>query len=327
MLKSLPAALGAFLLVLALLPSAARADKVPPDVTLTGHTSPLLALAFSPDGKRLASLADDGKLKLWDLDAKKEIATVDGARGNKNQLRFTPDGRTVVAVGSNNNVLVVDAATGKPRKPIDLSNPTGIGGVDLDVSPDGKTVAVVGRGGLRLFDLAAGTLRASYVVHKGYETLAVAYSPDGASLVTVGSDRTAVLLDPATGKVARTVDLTSQGDAVAVSPDGKTVFVVCGDRVTRSFAAAADGDGSDPKPLVERGIVFRTLAVSPDGKALVLGGSGGGPMRLATADGKPTPGPDLGVDDRINAAAVSRDGKWLAGGGNEGGVFLWKADR
>ena len=87
---------------------------------------PAPALAYgsaklSPDGKLLASVGDDGFFKLWDLSQKKEIASVQGVHGNNNQVRFTPDGKTVIALGDSNNifrfdVMAIEAPAG--RRPV-----------------------------------------------------------------------------------------------------------------------------------------------------------------------------------------------------------------
>ena len=131
----------AVLLLVSLCPLPAFADKAPPDITLAGHGSRVLGLAFSPDGRYLATVGDDGLLKVWDLAGKREVFSVSGARNNSNQVRFTPDGKTVVAIGAENNVVVFEADTGKPIAPIALPSVPG-GPSAIDLSPDGKTLAV-----------------------------------------------------------------------------------------------------------------------------------------------------------------------------------------
>ena len=314
------AALGlAALLLLAPHPPAALADKAPPDVTLSGHKSAVFAVAFSPDGKRLASAADDGLLKIWDPAAGKELFSFEGVKNNKNQVRFTPDGKAVVALGSEHNLVFLDVETGKPRKPIAVADLPG-GPVAFDLSPDGKTAAVVGWGTLRLYDLAGGAPKGAYEVHKGYQASAVAFSADGARLATAGSDNTALLLDVAGGRVVRTIQLGAKGEAVAFSHDGKSLFVVANDMVLRSF----DVEGGEVRKLVAKGVPVLTLAASADGKMLVLGGTGRGPWLLSLPEGTLTDGA-YDSEDRVKSAAVSPDGKWFAGGANEGAVYLWKA--
>jgi WD40 repeat protein len=113
----------------------AIAAAAPPDVTLKGHTGRINSVAFSPDGKRLASVSDDGHLKVWDLATQRELFDAEGAAPNRNTVRFTADDSTVVALGSDKNVLVVDVAAGKLRAPIALADMTG-SATCLDVSPD-----------------------------------------------------------------------------------------------------------------------------------------------------------------------------------------------
>ena len=67
---------------------------------MTGHRSGVHALAFSPDGKTLASAAEDETLKLWDLATAEELLTLDGFSGPVWVLRFSPDGSALVAIGS-----------------------------------------------------------------------------------------------------------------------------------------------------------------------------------------------------------------------------------
>ena len=68
-------------------------------------------------------------------------------------------------------MMIVDADTGKPREPILLGNEIPAVAA-LDLAPDGKTLAVVGRGKLRLYDMAGGKMKAEYEVHKGYAVTA-----------------------------------------------------------------------------------------------------------------------------------------------------------
>ena len=134
---------------------AAADGKIAPTATLTGHQGPVIAVAFSPDGKRLASASDDGTLKIWNLAAKKEIATVPGVGSNRNAVHFTPDGKTLLTLAAGARLLVIDAETGKPKPPIEIADFPG-GAMWFDLSPDGKLIALVGRSTLRIYDLASG---------------------------------------------------------------------------------------------------------------------------------------------------------------------------
>jgi WD40 repeat protein len=309
---------GLALLLPLLQPMLAIADKAMPDTTLTGHTSSVIALAFSPDGTRLASAADDGLFKIWDLSTKKEVFSLDGVLHNRNQVRFSPDGQTVIRLGTQNNVLVIDAKSGKAKPPISITGLPG-GPAALDLSPDGKTVAIVGRSTLRFYDLAGSAMKASYEVHKLYAVTAVAFSHDGSRVATASTDNSAMVIDIATAKVVGSFNLELKGDAVLFSRDNKTLITNSTDQIIRSFDIAS---GQSQK-LLEKNVSFLTIDLSRDGKSLVLGGTGRAPWLLSLADGKLT---DAAYDseDLTRSAALSPDGKWLAGGGNGGSIFLWK---
>jgi WD40 repeat protein len=65
--------------------------------TLQGHTDAVVAVAFSPDSKTLASASYDGTLKLWDLTTGKERATLGDYRGCLGCVAFSPDGKTLAS--------------------------------------------------------------------------------------------------------------------------------------------------------------------------------------------------------------------------------------
>jgi len=299
--------------------SVASAQKTPPDVTIEAHKSSILFLAFSPDGKRLASAGDDGFVKVWDVAEKKELFAFKDTTNNQNQVRFTPDGKQLVTIGANNDLRVYSLETGKKVVFIPVKEVSG-GARCIDLSPDGKTIAMVGRGTLRLFDLATGEQRANYEVHPQYGVNAVAWSPDGTKIATTGTDKTALLVDAKSGKVLKTWTLTLRGVAAVFSQDAKTLWVSTDDRKV----VACDMDANEGEAIVEEGAEIFTLALSKDGKRLILGGPGHAPWILTTGDRKLMDRKAFDSDDWVKAGAISPDGEWLAGGANGGAIYLWK---
>ena len=303
------------------LPTLARAEAAMPDVTLVGHTTAISSVAFSPDGKFLATADDGGTMKLWDVAAKKELATVDHLANPGGQVRFTPDGKTVIALG-NTELAVLDVATAKRKPPVAVADLPG-GPTAFDISPDGKWAAVVGRSSLRIYDLSTGTVKYAWDVHTNYGIRAVAFSPDSAHVATASTDHTALVVEASTGKIPATLQLKLNGVAVAFTHDGKRLLTYAEDGSLRSFDATTDGAAEDAKVLLDRGRV-RTMAVSTDGKSVVVGGPGRGPWVVPTDGGKVVDGL-YDSPNFVYAAAVSADGQWVAGGANDGSVYLWKA--
>lgn len=299
----------------------AQAEKAPPAAVLTAHQSAVIAVTFAPDGKALASASDDGTVRVWDVATRQERFVVRDTLNKSNPVRFTPDGQALVTLTTNRTVRLVDAERGRTVRTLALPDLVG-GPQGFDVAPDGKSLAVVGRSTLLLFNVADGQQTAAYEVHKGYGVCAVAWSPDGKRLATTGSEKTAALVDAASGRIVKTWPLGVNGGSLAFAPDGKTVFAGSEDR--KLFACKLDDD--QPELLMDGGVPVLTLSRSADGKTLVVGGPGHAPWLMTFADRKVAAAP-LDADDWVKSAAQSPDGAWLAGGANGGAVYLWKAPR
>ena len=113
-------------------------------------------VAFSPDGKRLAIGMWNTAVRLWDLDAGKEITRVEGSGGARN-VRFTKDGRTLGWL-KNDEIYLADATNGKALR--HFGKDTNLQTTDFAFVDDGKTILSSGHGrGIDVSGAGAGKLR------------------------------------------------------------------------------------------------------------------------------------------------------------------------
>ena len=76
---------------------------------MKGHTKGILSVAFSPDGKRLASGSIDGKVKVWDALSGQETLTLKGHSDGVNSVAFSPDGKRLASGSADQTVKLWDA--------------------------------------------------------------------------------------------------------------------------------------------------------------------------------------------------------------------------
>jgi hypothetical protein len=158
---------------------------------LTGHNGVVFAVAFSPDGTRLATAGFDRTARLWDPTTGQTI-TLTGHTNWVNAVAFSPDGTRLATTSQDSTVRLWDPTTGQT-----ITTLTGhTGGVTaVAFSPDGTRLATTSYDGTaRLWDPVSGQTITTLTGHTGGVT-AVAFSPDGTRLATAGDDRTVIVWD------------------------------------------------------------------------------------------------------------------------------------
>ena len=321
----------------------------------TGHVVDFVS--YSPDGKTLASVSNEGAIRLWDAESGKlQFTTFDGFRGVPTEklsggygMRSLEDPAELEA-----ELQVLET---EERK-----NLWTIGGFVLAYSPDGKTLATSSRKDqcedttIQLWDAVTCKHKAELI---GRETrtsnnciACIAFSPDGRTVaggshgMKLGRAHAVYLWDAITGELKTTLTgKAAHGWApvrsVAFSPDGRTL----------AYGVGSHGSGKvylwdvvtgEYKACLHSGSSFSNVAFSPDSSALAVGGKEvtvwDAPkiLQRSTSDNHDFYISGEGYEqsgfrkatlkghtDWVNAVAFSPDGRTLATGGNDGAILFW----
>ncbi len=294
---------------------------------LSGHEAGVFALAFSPDGKTLASGGYDHTLRLWDLGSRKPRGEARRTVTPVYQLGFSRDGKTLFSRGFENHVRLWDAASGRERPPADGPH-SAIASVAY--SPDGRLVTAASWNVVWVWEAATGKVVRKFEDHPG-NVSAAAFAPDGKSVLASGLDGTVYFWDLASGKESRRVPgLKGRVQLTALSPDGTTLagwghdnVLVIGLWDVRTGKEIRTLDVTPETPGV-RGFLH-ALRFSADGKTLHA--ASGNHLALLRWDVATGAGPLLlgKHDGGVNDVALSPDGRSLASVSMGSTLYLWEA--
>ncbi len=293
---------------------------------LTGHTARVKCVAFSPDGKMLASGSADNTIRLWDTQARTHLKTLNGHTDTVLSVVFSSDGTSLASGSTDNTLRLWDAQTGELQKTL-KGHTNGI--LSVVFGPNGKTLASGGEDNtLRLWDAQTGTLQKTLnLIEHTEETTEMAFSPDGRTLASLGSDfgwDTPIRLwDVETGELQKTLK-GQERDVVydmAFSPDGKTFASAMNNGTVRLWDVQT---GERHRILIGHKDIVFSVAFSPDGKTLTSG-SRDGTLRLWDAETGECRNTRTGYTSEVLSVAFNLNGKTLASAMGNDTVGLWDA--
>jgi WD40 repeat protein len=271
---------------------------------------------FSPDGRHVLAGGDSNTLRLYEVKTGALVRELTGHGHWIGHALFTPDGKQVLSFSFDRTLRLWDVGTGKELRRFE-QHPDGISSMDL--TPDGKW-AVTGRGDgtLRLWEFPSAKEVRKFEGHPGACT--GSFTPDGKQILS-SCDRTLHLWDAATGRKLRMFDgHTAPVYGVFVLPGGKQALSYSVDQTARvwDLATGKEVNRINVGPSISD---IRGLALSPDGKRILVGGARSNEVRLLElATGREIHRFVLAAPAR--GLSFSRDGRLAASGSWRGFVYL-----
>jgi RNA polymerase sigma factor (sigma-70 family) len=306
---------------------------------LKAHKGRVMGLAFSPDGRTLASSSNEETcVRLWDIAAGREfrILAFDEPLVYLGPLAYSPDGKRLALgmstrVDDSETIRIWDLAAGDAAEPVVIRDAHDRNLASLVFTRDGRTLLSGGcrdeevrdeagnvrslrtRPQLRLWDPETGRRVGELAPPEVEGPCALALMPDGRTLVSAHRDRLLVW-DLDVGRVARTIRAEPNDSAwpggLAVSPDGRTIAAQRGDHKVHLWDFAT-GEESLPQPDAHDDAVLDAVA-TPDGRLLATAGADGTTRLWDQATGEHLRRLQPAGTGWVRSLAISPDGRTLA---------------
>jgi WD40 repeat protein len=295
--------------------------------SFTEQEQGVFTVAFSPDGKIIVTTEEFGSIQLYNSENRQVLKTLKGHNGRISALAFSLDGKKLITGSMDNTAKIWDVASGQLEQSL-------------------------------LWDVETEEAKKTYNrMRKRLSVPAVAFSPDGKTVLTSCGDNTAKLWNSQNGQVLKTfVGHTQHVNNVAFAPNGKQVFTISKDSTAklwdiqsgkaiktfnaRNGIASSNGkklltvsseknlelwdlvSGKIEKTFIGHTQLINDFAFSPDGKKIVTGSSDK-TIKLwdvASAQAEKT---FIGHTGAVNSVAFSPDGKKIISGSSDKTAKLW----
>jgi WD40 repeat protein/predicted Ser/Thr protein kinase len=290
---------------------------------LHGHTGAVSELAFTPDGRRLASVSQergpwraDHSVGTWEVDFGSSLPVLRGHTKYVYPVACSPDGRWIASGDWDNVLRLWDARTGEVCAEIDNGDIV----KTLAYSPDGSWLVSARQEWLQVWDAATGR-RLKEIKAPAPNILAVAFHPDGATLAALDGSGGGTIFNATTGVEVARLRLGASHDtrALAYSPDGRWLAGTSTDGKTvclfdaRTYELSAQLSGHE-------GVVCSVAFSADSGR---LASCGADQIVRVWQIGSRACQTLIGHTDEVFAVTFHPDGHRLASAGRDGAIWLW----
>lgn len=286
--------------------------------TFKGHTEPVYSVAFTPDGKYLATGSFDNTIKLWEVATGKEAKTYGGPTGHQKMVMcvaVSPDGQLLASGSLDNTLKIWDVPLVAPSRILPASDAVHA----VALSPDGTKLAFGSKDGqVKLVNATDSKELFKLDGHAGPVT-GVTFSPNGQTLASSGVDKTLRFWNVANGQLLGVVSAHSAAaNAVAFSTNAVQAFSAGDDGYMRVWQLPP----TPSKPIaVTQPAPITTAILTPDGASILVGGQDKTVRQTAIAgkESRALTGPTAA----ITSVTISPNNALLAAGAADQRVWLW----
>ena len=284
--------------------------------TLKRDTWPINGAQFSPDGKRIVTVATDDGAKIWDAGTGKILTALKGDN-LINSAQFSPDGKRIVTASYSDMAEIWSVEDGKQLFTL-KGHMNEV--ADAGYSPDGQRILTASHDNtVRIWNAENGEWgKLLNTLQCGRSVTSAQFSPDGQLVVTACGDVTARVWEVETSKLVTTIPIRSAKDA-QFSPDGQRI-------VTAAFSAPTcsvwDVQTGRPVTDIEEQSPLASAEFSPDGQRIVTAPDDPPPHIWDAQTGRLV-ATLKGHTDKVETAHFSRDSQRIITASHDGTVRIW----
>ena len=236
----------------------------------SGHTAEVLAIAVSPEGKRIASASQDQTIKVWDSETGRLVADCVGHANAVSCVIFSPNGKALISGSEDGSVKVWDPDTGYIQAEGDKKHSAGV--TSIAVSPDGRWLASSSQDRTVQVWEASGRTVTTYKGHGGIVTC-VAFTTDGRAIISGSDDGAIKIWQTANGSLLTDcIGHTTTVSSLVLTRDGQRIVSGSGDGTVKVWDVHSGkliaSTSAQPRPVT-------CVAVSPAGQKVTTGAADG----------------------------------------------------